>query len=123
MLTSFGKLVRTIRIEKEVNLKQMAELLDKTPAFLSAVETGRKNVPGDLVKEIARKLALNEKQETELELAALKSRSEVSISMKRLDERQKEVVAAFARNFNSIESDDLEKLKKLLSKSSGTTEV
>lgn len=44
-LTSFGQFVRKLRISKHEYLKDMAEKLSITPAYLSAVEHGRRNVP------------------------------------------------------------------------------
>ena len=41
-LTDFGKAVRKARLDADETLATMAESLNVSPAFLSAMETGRK---------------------------------------------------------------------------------
>ena len=45
MLTRFGKKLRTLRLEKDQRLKDMADELGVTAAYLSAVENGKRSVP------------------------------------------------------------------------------
>ena len=42
MLTRFGKRLRTLRIEENQRLKDMADKLGVTAAYLSAVENGKR---------------------------------------------------------------------------------
>ena len=51
-ITEFGKAVRKGRIETGVSLSAMAAELGATPAFLSAMETGRKKIPAEWVAKI-----------------------------------------------------------------------
>lgn len=51
-LTKFGEAVREARRQTKQTLLTMSEALGKSPAFLSAIETGRSKVPLDFVKEI-----------------------------------------------------------------------
>lgn len=53
-LTSFGKTVREARRELGDTLMTMATALGTSPAFLSAIETGRNKVPADFVVKIER---------------------------------------------------------------------
>lgn len=46
MLTGIGKFLRKLRIDNEEILKDMADALGVSSAFLSAVENGRKKMPG-----------------------------------------------------------------------------
>ena len=48
MLTKFGKELRKIRIENDEILKDMADKLNVTAAYLSAVENGNRKVPDAL---------------------------------------------------------------------------
>ena len=52
-LNDFGKELRKLRIDKSELLKDMADRLDVSPAFISAVETGRKAIPAGFVARIA----------------------------------------------------------------------
>jgi transcriptional regulator with XRE-family HTH domain len=45
MLTEFGQYLRKIRIDCGDLLKDMADKLGVTSSYLSAVETGKRNVP------------------------------------------------------------------------------
>ena len=50
-LTKFGAAVREARRQTKQTLQTMAATLGTSPAFLSAIETGRSKVPMDLVKK------------------------------------------------------------------------
>ena len=60
MLTEFGVEVRKLRLEKRMRLKEMAEKLQMSSAFLSAVETGSKRVPAGLPGRISELMKLDE---------------------------------------------------------------
>ncbi|OAM36011.1 transcriptional regulator [Eikenella sp. NML080894] len=51
-LTKFGEAVREARRQTKQTLLTMSEALGKSPAFLSAIETGRSKVPMDFVSDI-----------------------------------------------------------------------
>lgn len=51
-LTDFGKAVREARREIKETLMTMAKALETSPAFLSAMETGRNKVPADFIQKI-----------------------------------------------------------------------
>ena len=51
-ITEFGKAVRKARIDASVTLGDMAEALEVSPPFLSAMETGRKKISEDWVRKI-----------------------------------------------------------------------
>lgn len=119
MLSRFGKTVRKLRIDKGVKLKEMASSLGKTSAYLSAVETGRKNAPAELVGQIAEYFSLSPKEAAELRQAAEESRSEVSLPMTGFSDTQREVAAAFARQFPSLTDEELKQIRSLLEKNHG----
>jgi transcriptional regulator with XRE-family HTH domain len=119
MLSRFGKTVRKLRIDKGVTLKAMATSLGKTSAYLSAVETGRKNVPSELVDQIAAYFSLPSGETTELKRAAEESRSEITLPMVGFSDTQREVAAAFARQFPSLTDEELKQIRTLLEKNHG----
>lgn len=51
-LTEFGKAVRKARVDIDETLSSMAKAMGVSPAFLSAMETGRKRIPADFVQKI-----------------------------------------------------------------------
>ena len=53
-MTPFGEAVRKLRLRKGVSQKQMAAALNVTPAYLSALEHGKRGLPTfDLLQRIA----------------------------------------------------------------------
>lgn len=114
MLSRFGKTVRKLRIDKGVTLKTMAESLNKTSAYLSAVETGRKNPTHKLVQDIAEYFGLTAIEREDLLEAAEESRSDVKLQMEGFNDKQREIAAAFARQFTTLSEDELEQIRELL---------
>ena len=70
MLTRFGKQLRKIRIDRDQRLKDMAEQLNVTVAYLSAVENGNRVVPDSWVYTLSKKYELSEEETVSLQKAA-----------------------------------------------------
>ena len=45
MITEFGKALRKLRIDRGETLKIMADNLEMTSSYLSAIECGKRNIP------------------------------------------------------------------------------
>lgn len=80
MDTKFGEYVKAKRMEKEVNLRKLAELLGIVPAYMSDIEKGRRYPPDkDKLYKIAEALHLTESETNEMfDLAALAKENTVS---------------------------------------------
>ena len=50
MITDFGKELRILRVEKDENINTMAKKLGISIAYLSAIESGNRPIPSDLVE-------------------------------------------------------------------------
>lgn len=116
MLTPFGKSLRKLRLDRGLLLKDMADLLDVSPSFLSAVEAGRKAIPPRIIEEIANGYKLNAIEVDDLRRAAFASTREMTI---RFSENStvadREAAALLARTFeNGVSEDFLAGLKDLL---------
>lgn len=116
MFTQFGKLLRKIRIDRGMLLKDMAAGLDVSSAYLSAIETGRKAVTDDVVARVAEYLGYPTQSDEYQELydAAQITKGEVSISTIGASPLKQQAALAFARQFNELEGDDMEKILSLL---------
>jgi transcriptional regulator with XRE-family HTH domain len=109
-ITDFGKAVRKARIEAEVSLASMAAALETTPAFLSAMETGRKKIPEAWVKKVQDYFA-----QFGIQLGNLPELADVankSVSLEGLSPAQQMAVAGFARR--NMDDAQLEHFLKLL---------
>lgn len=114
-LTPFGIAVRKLQLDKRMRLLDLAERLNKSSAFLSAIETGRKTIPDGFVVVVARAMELSTEQLAELRKAADRTRKHIKIE--RLPEDQRELVAAFARRLDKVPADMMAELKKIVLKS------
>jgi transcriptional regulator with XRE-family HTH domain len=111
-LTPFGIAIRKLRLDKGLRLVDMAEKLDMTVAFLSAIETGRKGIPDGLVVKISRSLRWPKEELAMLTTAVDLTRKEVRIGDK--SEADQELVAVFARKLDSMpETEKAEFRRKL----------
>lgn len=116
MLSPFGKLVRKLRIDNGELLKEMAEKLDVTPAYLSAVEVGKRNVPTGWTKRISEIYDLNSDRSKELQDAAKNSQLKLKMELNNFEESDKDLVLAFARQFTTLTDSDKARIKAILSK-------
>ncbi|MBC8725814.1 helix-turn-helix transcriptional regulator [Paraburkholderia sp. 31.1] len=113
-LTDFGKEIRKIRIERGEKMLDMSEKVNKSPSFLSAVETGRKPVPMQLVDDIVKVYQLSSLTADRLRQFAENSISEFRITPQR--EADQTLVAAFARKFDSLDDNQRESILRILLK-------
>ncbi len=114
MLTSFGKFLRILRINNGEILKDMADKLNVSVSFLSAVENGKKEVPSLWEEKIADIYSLNSNEKDELAEAILKSKKEVKISLQELDDQDKDIVLEFARKFSDLDQQTKQNIMKYL---------
>lgn len=115
MLTPYGKLVRKHRIDKGITLREMSAALDVSPSFLSAIETGRRSVPREMLPRVVALLDLGMNQRVDLEAAAEASRREVKLHFdERSSGEDREIAAMFARRFPGLSQRDKEALRRIL---------
>lgn len=114
--TYFGKYIRGLRAEKNENLRQMADKLEVSSAFLSAVEVGKKLVPKDWISKIVNLYGINEKEENELRNAIDKDNKRTVIEFNKLSTDRQELSMMFARTINTANQKTLEELREILDK-------
>lgn len=116
-LNDFGKELRKLRIDKSELLKDMAERLHVSPAFISAIETGRKPIPGDFVGRIATAYDLGDEARERLQQAADATRTTFEIRVGASAPRQvRETAAMLARQFPNLNSSQRDQLLEILNK-------
>ena len=64
--TKFAEFLRVLRVKNHENMGDAAKLLGVKVAFVSAVETGKKNVPEDWVDKLVEHYNLNAQEKAEL---------------------------------------------------------
>ena len=116
MLTPFGIAIRKLRLDKGMRLLDLARRTKRSPAFISAVETGKKPIPDGYVAMVSRGMGLAAAEIKELRRAA--DRTKKSVTVEKLPEDQRELVAAFARKLDELPTDMMARLKQIVLKTS-----
>lgn len=109
-LTDFGKAVRKARLDADETLATMADSLGVSPAFLSAMETGRKNISEEWVKRIVS--FLDAKGIEIKQLGEYADISNKNVSLAGCDPQKQMLIAGFARS--SMDAETLAEFAKLL---------
>ena len=115
MLTPFGIATRKLRLDKGLRLLDLAEKLNLSSSFISAVETGKKPIPAGYVDSVVKAMGLTTAEAVELQKAA--DRSKTVVDVDGLQGTQRELVAAFARKVDVLPPEFLEEIKKRVFKS------
>lgn len=110
MLTEFGKVLRKIRIDRQQLLRDMADKLGVSSAYLSAVETGKRRIPQDWVSKIASIYSLSCEEQADLQSAADNSVFDVTISLVNASEQKRNAVLSFARALDGLNDEDLKRI-------------
>lgn len=113
-LTPFGKAVRKFRVDRGETQFEVAEALGVSIAFWSAIETGKKNVPTELFEKAISYFRLAKEDAEKLQELSWVSQKDIKINMQNMNDRSRELVVGFARNFSSLDEEKQQKLRDLL---------
>jgi transcriptional regulator with XRE-family HTH domain len=119
MLTQFGKFCRKLRIDRGELLKDMADKLGVTPSYLSAVETGNRNVPQDWFDKISIHYTLSAQERAELKEAIHNSQLTIKFNLAKMRDDEKDLVLAFARELKGLNDEDKKKIQSILNQTRG----
>lgn len=116
MMTEIGKLLRTLRIDRDERLLDMAAKLGVSPSFLSAVEKGHKSPPADIEETVIELYRLAAEDADKLRSAAYRSRE--AFTLKPKSDLERDTVGLLARRMGSLSLSqaDLEQIQGILRK-------
>ncbi|QEE09265.1 helix-turn-helix transcriptional regulator [Bartonella kosoyi] len=114
MLTSFGKILRKIRIDRFERLLDMADKLGISVAFLSSVEIGKKSIPVGMEDKIIELYDLDRDMASLLRKEADICRKNFTI--KPSDSFGREAMSMFVKTLENFSQQDSAEFKKLLEK-------
>jgi len=114
MITVFGKFLRDLRHLHSELLKDMADHLEVSPAFLSGVESGKKSVPPGWPDMLQKIYKLPASQRETLNKALDESQRNVTIDLSNQSGERRGVAVALARTFNDLTDEQLELIKKTM---------
>jgi transcriptional regulator with XRE-family HTH domain len=118
MLTELGKILRKIRIDRQELLRDMAETLGVSAAYLSAVENGKRNAPAAWIDKIIQAYRLNPDEAKQLRSAFDESKDELRISLQRVSAQQRNTAISFAKALEGLSDEELERIMKVVQKAS-----
>ena len=113
-LTPFGRMVRKHRIDQGMLLKDMAEALNISSSWLSAIETGRKPITKGLPKRVAKVLGLDLDENVRLLDAA--DQSATSYKIKSAIPDRRDVAAALARRFDDFSDEEIHRIREIVNR-------
>ena len=118
-MTPFGEAMRTLRLRKGVNQQQMAAALSVSPAYLSALEHGRRGRPSfDFLQRVAGYFNIIWDEAEELFMLAETSDPRVVVDTAGLPPKYTALANLLARRISTLEPDVIDDLTELLEKAS-----
>lgn len=120
MKTRLGDLLRNIRMSRGEILKEMAEKLGVSSAFLSAIENGKKKLPVEWFSRLQSLYGLSKEQLEELRIAVLESSKIIELNLTNAPDFSKELAVSFAREFEGIDEETSSEIMNLLKKKRGS---
>ena len=114
MRTKLGDVLRSIRMKADISLRRMASDLGISPAFLSAVENGKKKMPDAWFSLIPEIYNLSADEIEEFKDVAYESFDTVAVNIANASEANKKLAIRFARRFEDIDEKTSEELLSIL---------
>lgn len=115
--TPFGVLMNQLRAAVHVNLGDMAESIDVSASYLSAVEVGKRPVSPKILNasiEYFSRLGVDAK---DLQDKADESNNRVNVEVASMHAEDRLMMASFARQLPSMSKDKKEQIQALMSES------
>lgn len=116
-MTPFGARLRDLRQARGMTMKAMAAAIDVSPAYLSALEHGKRGRPSwDLLQRIIGHLNIIWDEAEELERLAGLSHPRVVVDTEGLGPKATELANRLARSIGRLDEATLDRLLDLLGK-------
>ncbi len=122
MATLLGKALRIIRLERGEVLKNMAEKLDISSAYLSAMENGKREFNKIIIKQIGELYDLSNDHVNDLYDLYYRSINQVQIDIANQSTPKTDLGLVFARKFNDLDDVQIDKILKVLKTKSRRTD-
>lgn len=112
--TSFGEFMRIQRVKHHEVMGNMEEVLGSSLPFISAVESGKKNVPTAWIEKIINHYSLNDEEQKELLESIEESKTQMKVSMIDKGKYQRTAALQFARSFDDMDEETAKRIIDLL---------
>lgn len=118
MLTSLGRYLRKMRIDRGELLKNMADKVGVSSAMLSSIENGKRNPAPDFVQKVVAAYGLDASERDELFGLVAENSESVSIGLRGMEPRDQHLAFSFARRFTDLSESEKERIKEVLDEAS-----
>ena len=116
-MTPFGEHLRKLRKERGVTQKDMAQAIGISPAYLSALEHGKRGQPSwPMQQRIVGFLNIIWDEAEELQRLAQLSDPKVSINTSDLSSQATLTVNLLSKNISSLDSTDMNNIQEIIEK-------
>ena len=99
-----------------MTLNDLAKIMGVSSAYLSAVETGRKNVTMGVALRVSDAIGLSETDMAELIELARRSRSTVMVEMGGVSDAKRDLAVTFAAKFTMLGESDISEIMEILAR-------
>jgi transcriptional regulator with XRE-family HTH domain len=113
-ITAFGKSTRRFRLDSDVSLGDMADAVAISPALLSSIETGKKNIKESIVEKLAAYMGLVDEALLDFQLLAARCNSELKTNLKNHKPEAIETVTLLARHLGDLEENTLKSINEMI---------
>lgn len=112
MLTEFGKVMRIIRINTGDSMRDMAAKIGMSATYLSAIETGKRNIPANMEELLFTNYNFSEKDRQNIKDSIEKSASHVKIDLTEMADKKKKLIYSISKG--DIDEETLDKLCEII---------
>ena len=114
--TKYGEFMRVLRVKAHEVMGDTAKLLGVKVPFVSAVESGKRNVPEEWIPVLIEHYGLDVAGQAELRYAIESSKTQMKINLISASNTQRRLAVQFQRSFENLDEDTAEAIMKLLNK-------
>lgn len=97
-MTELGRLLKIIRVNSGDTAKEMAAKLYMSPSYLSAIESGKRNIPANLIGSIAEVYDLSPEDKEKLRNAVLGEDKPLKMNLTNFCDRKKRLILAISQD-------------------------
>ena len=117
-MTEIAKFLRKLRIDNDQSLGDMADKIDFSAAYLSAIENGKRIAPEEMKDKLFEKYSLSDEQKLEFARLVAESREKVEIGLKGIQQdilpEYVDTAVMFAHDLSQMNRQQLAEVKEFL---------